>query len=341
MVNIYHEHLEHLRKMKSSESPAVSLFIPLRWADFPSGKIFSALTKAADKLLLNDGHQKLNLQTPEWERWLAQGTVTLAIYHHKGVSHLIPLPTKMQPRVVVADSFHIKPIVAASHEYVDALLLHFHENGASLFRIHPAGENLLDRYLPSEIVPKQDWPHHLERQSLREFLEFLLQEIRGSLKLSTKFVAITGTGYPELRSELFWRRLKLPVTFLDESFKFSTPQNSVSITRQKLFQIINDIHSDFVMSALLDRGLEQDENLMQLAPKIIRREIRKLCVSLDCMQFGQLESKTGEITINRIQQSSNDDDLLDDLIELAIDRGIEVRVVPKKFLPKGRSFIAS
>jgi len=341
MTNMYFDHLEKLRQIKSEDKPSISLFIPLKWCEASAGKIFLALVKAADNLLLKDGYQKLNIQVPNWERWLKQDTVTLAIFHSNGVSHLIPLPTKMQPRVVVADSFHIKPVVSASHEYVDALLLHFNESGASLFRVQPAGESLLETYLPFDIVPKKDWPTYLERQEFREYLQFLRQEIKKFIQPTTKFIAITGTGYPELRSEYFWKQLNLKTHFFDESFKLAIPQNTLSIIRLRLSQIINEIHSQNVTDSIAGRERGEDVGLRYLAPKILKKEIRKLCVSLECMHFGHLEPKTGELKINKTQQNSSDDDLLDDLIELAIDRGIEVSVVPKKFLPKGRSYVAS
>ena len=302
MSNIYDEHLAKLRRIKSNEMPAISIFIPLKFSEFSPGKIFSALIKSADNLLVKSGHPKLNLQVPEWEVWLKQGTVTLALFHHNGVSHLIPLPTKMQPRVVVADSFHIKPVVSASHEYVDALLLHFNESGASLFQVQPAGESHLETYLPSEIVPKTDWPLHLERQDFREYLEFLRQEIRGFIRPSTKFIGITGTGYPELRSEIFWKKLNLKAYFFDESFRVAIPQNTLAITRLRLSQIINEIHTQNVINSIAERELSEDQGLRYLAPKIIKNEIRKLCVSLDCMHFGHLEPETGELTFNRILQ---------------------------------------
>lgn len=92
-------------------------------------------------------------------------------------------------------SFHIKPIVAASHEYVDSHLLHFNESGASLYMINPVSETLIDSYLPSEILPMTDWTARIDRQSLREFLEFLHQEVRGSILSTTKILGITGASF--------------------------------------------------------------------------------------------------------------------------------------------------
>ncbi len=342
MSNVYHDHLEHLRSIKIGNSPAISMYIPLKWTDSTPGKIFLALVKAADGLLTKGGSPELDISTPEWDLWTKQGTITLAIFHHAGVTHFIPIPTRMQPRVVVANSFHVKPILTAAHEYIDALLLHFNESGASLYRINPIGENLIDSYLPTQIIPKTDWPMKINRSSLREFLEFLNQEVRGSIQGTTKILGVTGSSFSELRSESFWKKTKLPITFLDDSFKIAVPQNAFSIMRLRLSQIINEKHSQAVSDVLKAGSASQDIlSVRVLGPKILNKEINRLCVSLDDMHFGELDLKSGEVTVNKTQKNSQDDDLLDDLVELALENGIKVSVVPKKYLPNGRSFVAS
>lgn len=341
MSNIYHEHLDNLRGIKIKSFPVVSMYIPLKWSDCSPGKMFSSLVKAADEVLLMKGHSRLEVNTPEWERWIKQGTVTLAIFHHAGMTSLIPLPTRMQPRVVVANSFHVKPILTASNEYIDGLLLHFNESGASLYRVNPVGENLIDSYLPSKILPKFDWPTRLDRGSLREFLVFLKNEVKGSMLTTTKIIGITGSTFSELRSDSFWKTTKLPIIFLDDSFKVALPQNAFSIMRLRLSQLVNEKHSDAVLQAGKATSSQDSLSMCGLGEKILNKEIHHLCVSLDDMHFGKLDMKTGQVTVNKSPRNSNDDDLLDDLVELAIDNGIKVSVVPKKYLPKGRSFVAS
>jgi len=345
MSNIYHDHLdhlEHLRSIKIGSSPAISMYIPLRWTDLPPGKVFSALVKVADSLLLKEGHPKLIINHTDWERWEKQGTITLGIFYHAGVTTLIPLPIRMQPRVVVADSFHIKPILAAASEYMDALLLHFNERGASLYRINSAGETLVDSFLPAETKPKFDWPSRIDKSSLHEFLEFLILDVKGSIKNCTKILGITGSGFSELRSELFWKKAGLPIVFLDESFKSDSPQNSFSIMRLRLSLFVNEKHSQAVLKAIkTNSSFEISSSVKGLGEDILNKKINHLCVSLDDMHFGELDSTTGQVIVNKSQFNSRDDDLLDDLVELAIDNGIKVSVVPKKYLPNGRSFVAS
>lgn len=343
MSNIYQDFLKQLRNVEPSSHPAVSLYVPLKWNDFEPAKIFKLLFKTADELMNKNGHKRLEILTPDWNRWMRQGTVTLAIFHHKGVTTLIPLPTRMQPRVVVAKSFHIKPIVTASHEYIDSLLLHFNELGASLYRISPAGEELLESYLPSKILPKTDWQGRIDRQTLREFLEFLQSEVKGSKLRTTKILGVSGAALSEFQSEAFWKKTGLPVAMLSDPSRSSMPHNSISIMRLRLAQMINERHTQSVRS-VLNSNNEFQENatlVSTLATKILNKQIRQLCVSLECMHFGEVDAKTGTVVLNRFQQNAHDDDILDDLVEMALDRGIEVSVVPKKYLPQGRSFVAS
>ncbi len=342
MSNIYHDYLEQLRNINIGQTPAMTMYVPLRWTDTRPDKIFLALVKAADNLLIKDGYKKLDLMMPDWDRWTKQGTITLAIFHHSGVTTLIPIPTRMQPRVVVAKSFHVKPIIIASQEYVDGLVLHFNESSASLYRVNPVGEILINSYLPTEIVPKKDWPSRIDKSSLRDFLNFLSLEIKGAKLSTTKFLGITGGDYPELRSQSFWRTTKLPITFLDDSFKLQVPNNAFSIIRLRLSQLVNERYIQAV-GEVLKEGHSSQEGLSvrSLGTKILNQQINHLCVSLDDMHFGEIDPTTGEAILNRTQKDASDDDLLDDLVELALDNGIKVSVVPKKYLPTGRSFIAS
>lgn len=342
MRNIYHDHLEQLRNIKISSHPAVSLYIPLKWNDFSPDKIFSALMKAAESTMLRSGNFKLEIKTPEWNRWLEQGTVTLAIFHHNGMTNLIPLPTKMKPRVVVANSFHVKPILTASNEYIDSLLLHFNEDGANLYRVNPAGETFLGCYLPSEVLPEADWPSRLDKYSLQEFLEFLHLEIRGSIQTTTKILGITGASFSDLQSDPLWKTLDLPLCYCDDSFRSAIPLNAFSSLRLRLSQLVHERHIQSVNRVSnYDRASQESSSVTTLPLKILNKEIKNLCVSLDCMHFGEVDYKTGNVILSKSHRNGKDDDLLDDLVEMAIDKGIEVSVVPKEYLPSGRSFIAS
>ncbi len=342
MKNIYEKHLENLQKIENKGSPFVSIFIPLIGNESPLDKVLSTLIKTADSLLMKENLPRLDQVSIEWEKWRKQGTNTLAIYIGAGVRHIIPLPIRMQPRVIVATSFHIKPLVASSVGHLDSLLLHFNEMGATLYRVNPTTVTAIESYIPSKTSVKGDWAAKLPRSAVREFLDFLKLEVLGAKNKNTKFLGVTGADQSILQMKEFWKDTGLSVVFLDDSFKTQLPFNGSSILKLRLSTKISENFSNSVLKILnASEQSVKEHSLELLGTKILSKEIKNLCVSLEDMHFGELDSSTGETIIRRSQQNVKDDDILDDLVELAIKNGVHISVVPKIYLPAGRSFLAS
>jgi hypothetical protein len=340
MANVYHTHFLRLSGAESKGQPMISLFVPLRFMDFPQAKIFSHLLKAANLLLSREGHPKLELEHPDWGQWIRQGAVTLAIYKDAATTTIIPLPIIMPPRVVVADSFHVKPLLASSICVQEALLLHFSEVGASLYRISSGEEKLIDSYLPSKTKLKGVWISELARGEIFEFLEFLKIEVKSYRLNTTQFLSISGTKDSLLTSNEFWKDVGVPIIHTLDSPKNLHPVSSIALTRIKLSHEINGTY-DRQVQLILNDSMNSTPALSELGKKIINREISKLCVSLEDVHFGKLDPATGNAIEMETQTSTKDDDLLDDLIELALKQKVQVSVVPKKYLPLGRTYLAS
>jgi hypothetical protein len=340
MNNIYQTHSLKLSGIDGKNEPLISLFIPLRFVDSPQSRIFSYLLKAANMLLSKEGHLKLELDHPDWSRWIRQGAVTLAIYKGAGITTIIPLPIKMPPRVVVAKSFHVKPLIASSICVQEALLLHYSEVGASLYRITCGDEKLIDTYLPSRTKLKGAWMAELEREEIIEFIDFLKLEVKSYRQSSTKLLAISGSRDSLTASQEFWKDTQLDIVELEDSPRHLYPENAIAMTRMK---ISNEINGSFnkEVEMVLNEALMEQHSLSDLGQKIINCEITKLCVSLEDMHFGELNQVTGIAVEKETQSTTQDDDLLDDLIELAIKQKVQVSVVPKKYLPRGRTYLAS
>lgn len=340
MGNVYHTHFLKLSGTESKGQPMISIFVPLRFMEFPQAKIFSHLMKAANLLLSREGHPKLELEHPDWGQWVRQGAVTLAIYKDAASTTIIPLPIIMPPRVVVADSFHVKPLLASSICVQEALLLHFSEIGASLYRISSGDEKLLDSYLPSKTKLKGVWISELSRSESIEFMEFLKLEIKSYRLNTTQFLSISGTKDSLLTSNEFWKDIGIPVIQTLDSPKNLHPVSSIALTRIKLSHEINGTY-DRQVQLILNDAMNSSPPLSELGKKIINREISKLCVSLEDVHFGELDQMTGTAIEMESQSNTRDDDLLDDLIELALKQKVQVSVVPKKYLPPGRTYLAS
>jgi hypothetical protein len=342
MSNIYERHLEELQKISKQSEALVSLFVPMRCPDSSPEKTLSTLIKTANTLLKKQGYPEVSLSKVEWEKWNKQGTNTLAIYQGSGITTFIPLPVKMNPRVVVASTFHVKPLVASSSEHLEALVLHFNKFGVSLFRVSQTNEILVDSYQPSRTYIREDWPVSLEHSEVRDFLEFLKLEINGTKRSSTKLLAITGTNHRSLQIKGIWKECNLPIFFLEDSFMNVVPEKAIPLVRFKLETEIKEEYRSIVKKILSgEPAAHEDHGLTTLGKKILKKEIKTLCISLEDLHFGEVNNSTGELILRRSQQNVKDDDVLDDLLELALKNGVSVSVVPKLYLPSGTTYLAS
>jgi hypothetical protein len=96
---------------------------------------------------------------------------------------------------------------------------------------------------------------------------------------------------------------------------------------------------------LLDKALENDQlykvsekdDFEVIKQKIKAKSFKTLIVSLDDMLF---QEGGGIKNISSYQKNHRDDDVLDDLVELAIQQRIKVGVVPKQYLPNESCLLA-
>jgi hypothetical protein len=335
--SIYDSHVKQLTVIATGNHPVVSIYVPLAGFEMPPGTIRGALRVAANRLLAKDGYPSHEGFTIDWYRWQQQGAATLGIFIGGGITMVIPLPLRLPPRVVVATSFHVKPLVAAAECDVGALLVHFSEIGAAVYHVTSAQDVLLETYLPAPAKARVDWAG-LGRQAKRDFLEFLVDEVRGLRPAGVCFLGVSSAADSLLSSPEVWQRLGLELIDAPENPRAQIPQNAISILRLRVGRIINDRYRRRVSEIVADATVDA---LGDVVPLILKGKINRLCVSLEDMQFGILDPVQGNIFRRKSQTDCRDDDVLDDLLELAMRNDVQVSVVPKAFLPPGRSFVAS
>jgi hypothetical protein len=339
MKNLYHDYLAQLRTLGGKSAPCVSLYLPLRGSAHAPAELLQSLLRYTNQLLSKSGQSKIQIPRPDWQFLIQQGSFGLGIFYSAGETKMIPLSIQLQPRAIVADSFHVKPIIAASIDYMEALLLHFHQAGATLYQINPVTQSIVDSYLPSKGRTEIDWPDTQEKKSIRDFLYYLKQEVSAARNDSTVLLGVTAPGHSQLQVESFWKLLGMPVIFPQTNFRPSPPLDAIASLRGNLADIISERHSRLV-SAIAQHSYHDKLCLTGLGKKILNREILHLCISLEDMHFGEFDPSTGGTILNPGQSSLKDDDLLDDYAELALELGIQVSVVPSRYLPAGKSFIA-
>lgn len=340
MKNKYLSQLQMLQSVSSQGQPFVSMFVPLTNSFAGPAEDFRRLLAQANSFLKTESREKVVLEMPDWALWSRQGTRTLAIYHRKGFSSVIPLGIEMSARVVVADTFHVKPLIASSLSHIEGLHLHFHTHGCTLFRVTPTQCHTIETFLPNAELPSSHWPAVLSLEDLREFLEYVRDEVRVARTQSVEWLTLSGTQEEVLGHVDFWRRTNLKVQLLGDSFQRLVPEQAIG-ELQKMILRQTDQNFRHIVERL--RKLAQGEpvtDLRTVGAKIVGRQVTQLCVSLEDIHFGEV-LPDGEVRLHPGQQGVRDDDVLDDLVELALRNGVSVRVVPRKYLPSGQVLIAA
>lgn len=328
MKHIYQDHLHHLREISTDKEPVTSLYVPMKNPDLPPERIFQALEKSARQLYAAQGFKAPQILTPTWDIWRDQKTQTLGIFSSNESTTVLPLPNRLSPRFVVARSFHVKPIIAAASETITALLLNFTPTGLSMYRVDNAGASLLREYVSLE---------HFSTES--ETVRFILRELKSELSPETKLLAVSGKSRTSSLLMENLQSFKMTISDLRNGVPMNLTQ-TVAVIRFRLAQMISEAHSKLVRQF---SGTQYQDPITAgtLIPAIRQRKIRNLCVSLDKLLFGKIDTESGAIVLSQAQRSAEDDDVLDDLAEYALDKGVNVSVVPGIYLPSGRAFLAS
>jgi hypothetical protein len=337
MENFYRKQIDYLISLESSPGPCVSIFVPILWNESEPGVILRGLIQSADRLLQKDGHPVLKYKEPNWVDWQDQGAATLGLFFKRDLTIIVPLPLKLQPRIIVADSFHIKPLIASENSAREALMLYLDDQGVKLYRVGILEEKLIKVISPLVARYHRDWQHQLNRIQLTDILYEIKDYVNEFRKSSTTMLGIAGASAPLLELSGFWNSTGLNVKFIPSIPGLNSPLNAISILRLSLTQEIASSYRNSIESMLASETSLPD--LKELPTLIKNGQISRICVSLEDLMFGNVGAS--EVLLHRHQKNSHDDDVLDDLVELAIKAGLSVNVVPKKFLPNGKAYLVS
>jgi hypothetical protein len=324
------------------DTPLVSIFVPLSGNEIPLNTMFLSLVRAANTIIKRDGFKQVQLKIPDWRFWITEGAVSLAIYHAEGVTTIIPLNINMPPRMVVANSFHVKPVLASSTHLGEALLMTFHNRGCSLTRVTATGSMLHETYIPSRYDLKDNWLEQLSRNHLRDFIEHMKAEVMSVQNKQTRFLIIDGASEELIQRADIWTKLRIPVRILERTINSQNTEEGVREAQKMLFEFEKDRIRKSVNDAIsTNRAIYKEDTFDDVVKLILQRKVKKIFLSLEDLEFGELDIKSGAVKLHKAQKNSKDDDVLDDLAELALRNGIEVNVVSRDYLPNAKKILTA
>ena len=285
----------------------------------------------------------------------------LAVLAAPGMFRVYRLPRPVADLVVVADSFHTKPLMritqSADHYQVlglsrDSFKL-FEGNRDSLVEVSPVGggagtaDDMLGKdtdsregahraYGPSGDSAWQgtDVKQALADRDIEQFFRAVDQAV------SHRYAKSGGMGLilaalPE-HHNLFRSVSKNP-HLLKEALDVHPDAMSIDALRERAWQLIQPQYLDrlagFVDSYGVAKGKAQGSDLLDdIAKAAVEGRVATLLIEADRIVPGHIDAATGKVTVGKLHDPEVDD-LLDDLGELVLKTGGNVVMVPAERMP--------
>jgi hypothetical protein len=276
----------------------------------------------------------------------------LAVFRSLDTQAHYRLPAPMPEQVVVADTFHTRPLIGYLHGNRHYFVLALSQNEVKLYGGTPHGLSEIEfESLNPEL-----------RQVMKEYTSRPQLSVRGGGKtgsqaayhghgagdedhkkeLAKYFRAIDKALWPMLRDEraplvlaavgyhhpLFQAASRYPY-ILDQGVEGNVERMSLDDLRQAAWGLVS-AHESGVEEALfeqLGRALGQGRascSLVEIARAAAHGRVRSLLHVAGQTVWGRLDPHTGEVVVHERQEDSQDADLIDDVCELVMLRGGEI-----------------
>jgi len=223
---------------------------------------------------------------------------------------------------VVADSFHIKPLIKIKTLERGFFLVSMTSRAIVVFIEHDGQLLRLDSYRND---PAADG---IVKRSSQEFFQHASQELN---KLFTSYnVPIILAG---VRDHIGHMKRLLPSNMLmNESIVGNVEKIKTSELRERVIEILQPFYHSQELKAQseIEAAISKDKAIFYLediAVSAVYGKIRKLFVAENKFVWGNLDPVNGEIIIAPKQSNAHDDDILDDLCQIVLSKGGEVVVV--------------
>ncbi len=353
------------------EPPCISLYLPTHKHPPESDQDpirFKNLLKEAERILLEKYagkavgaslSQLAELATPEFWR---ERTLGMAVFHAPGFTRYYRLTRPMPELAIVADSFHVKPMIRFLQSNKRFYLLVIGQKAVSLYVGSPSGLKTVDLTgLPvslrealgvnekrelvkgtqsaapgrSPVFHGGGTPEFNKKEELLAFFRTIDQALWQTLRdeRAPLFLAGPGHYFPLYRD--ICRYSNLASAGVEGSFDGTHPDDLhgkawpvISAHLTKLDEeSINEYHR------MSDRKLTS-EILTEVTRAAVHGRVRKLFLADDKRLFGKIDAVTGDVMLHGDQAGPEDDDVLDDLAEAVLKRAGDVLLIDRARMPR-------
>ena len=270
---------------------------------------------------------------------------SIGLFRTENSFRALSLPVEVEPSCIVADTFHVKPLLKWIQLDREFLLLGLESNSASLYQGDLNTLKQIETVAYPEVF-RGAKGRDLHQSSVRSNQYFDTMEWLNGWIMNTTF---------EVRPRLFVagkRELTQPLLqMLQYENSCSVPVWG-SFSQEQTAEICSQIRSVLRLDARksFERALvefhyavdvnQATGNLFTIAKAAVRGKIKKLLIADGIQIFGKLNRKSGDLKLNGRDLDHEDDDVLDDIAQTVLAHGGEVTIATSSEIPKGRSSLA-
>lgn len=349
------------------EPPCLSLYMPAH-RHAPGTEQdpirFRGLVKKASELLAKRFEPRQvdayvtalsSLDEPDFWRHQEDG---LAVFHARGSHAVFRLGESVRELVVVADSFHITPLVRFFGRNRRFYVLSVSRNAARLWSGDRNGVEPVDLAgLPADLRSALGVEEHERHMGLRSSGRGPVYHGAGAgeedrkQELSRYFRAVDKALWQHLRDERaplvlaavgychpIYREVSRYPDLLEEGLEGNFEEATAADIHRAAWPLVSrEFEREEAAAVALYRERSAagrgSDALEAVAGAVVQGRVRDLLVAVDRQVWGVIDRGTGRITLHAQQEGPDDADVLDDLAEMTLVRGGRVLALAAARMP--------
>jgi hypothetical protein len=270
------------------------------------------------------------------ERTLRSFRHNVAVFRSEGYSRILSIPVEVEQLCVVANSFHVKPLLRWTQDAANFIWADIRQG---ICRLHSGDDESVTIVDVLRLIENQ--PMHSHRQGANQIAQNIRSLRERLYVIHHPKVFLTGDAPSCLLVATLLRQNGVKPTYLrrvdhTEPMDIVVSKIRMQMRRRIARRFANAIREFQIANALNNAAT----SLWQIARLATRGKVRKLVIAEDFQIFGKLDPSTGKLSVTPTQFDHEDDDVLDDIAQRVLTQGGEVLVTKQKWIPGGRPAMA-
>jgi hypothetical protein len=292
----------------------------------------------------------------------------LAVFRSREVLEVYSVPFDLPERVVVADAFHVRPLIRYLQSSARYYVLSLSRNAVALYEGNEHGLSAVPAAgLPASLadaLQTGDVATFTNRHSggagvgaasfhgsgsgeedrkeeLEPFFRAVDEALWEILRDEHVPLLLAGVGYYHPIYREVSRYTHLLHDGVEGNFERATPaelhERAWPIVREHLRR--REVRAVDEANGLRGRGLSSDD-LDTVARAAVQGRVRRLLLARGRHVWGRFDRVTGDVELHESQQDSHDDDVLDEVAQAVLSRGGEVLLLEPERLTNGTKVAA-